>query len=96
MANGTPFNEEELEVINDTTLTHTLAAKKINRSVNSIFSKRYQLGLIDKCKGHRKPWTKEEIDAVLDFDKPLNTLAYKLNRTRSSISSMRHELSKVA
>jgi hypothetical protein len=96
MANGTPFTKQELEVVNNTALTHTEVAVQLGRSVNSVFSKRHQLGLIDKCKGHRRPWTKAELNAILNLDTPLDTLVSQLNRTRTGISTMRSELSKVA
>jgi hypothetical protein len=92
MANGTPFNKQELEVINDTTLTHTLAAKKINRSVNSIFSKRHQLGLIDKCKGHRRKWTGSELNEISDTKKTISELATQFNRSKSRVCQIRQEL----
>jgi hypothetical protein len=92
MANGIPFNEQELEVINDTTLTHTQAAKEISRSVNSVYGKRHQLGLIDKCKGHRRKWTGLELKEILAPQKPLDKLAVEFKRSKSSIYQMRHEL----
>lgn len=53
--NTSLWSEEELKAINDLKLSHTEVSKIINRSVNSIFSKRTKLGIVKSCKGYRDP-----------------------------------------
>lgn len=92
MANGTPFTEQELEVVNNTALTHTEVAVKLGRSVNSIFSKRHQLGLIDKCKGHRRKWTGSELNEITSTNKTISELATQFNKSKSRVCQIRQEL----
>ncbi|WP_299262964.1 hypothetical protein [uncultured Psychrosphaera sp.] len=92
MTNGNPFSKKELEVVSNTTLTHTQAAKKIGRSVNSVYSKRHQLGLIDKCKGHRRKWIGSELNEIADTKKTISELATQFNKSKSRVCQIRQEL----
>lgn len=83
--NTSLWSEEDLEVINDLKLSHTEASKIINRSVNSIFSKRTKLGIVKSCKGYRDPnlntFTEEQDKLIKNCRKgELKTLSKKLEK----------------
>lgn len=79
--NGRMWTLAELTIINDRTLSHSEAAKKINRTHSSVFTKRRELGIARECKGgrsNRYQFT-EEIDNLISTHRGnLAELARKL------------------
>lgn len=81
--NGRMWTLKELEIVSDQTLSHTSVSKKIDRCVESIFTKRKELGIIVKCKGHRQKlvaFTDEEDQLILDNKGHLTDLAKRLGK----------------
>ena len=94
--NGKLWTLSELTVVNDRSLTHSKVALKLGRSVNSVFTKRKELGIIEECKGHRRNgkvvFTPEEDQMILDWKGYLTVLAKEMGKPYSSVRSRRELL----
>jgi hypothetical protein len=86
MANGKAFTEEDLKLVNDTSLTHTEVAKLTGRLASTICIKRKALGV--KAKNHLDQYRKH-VDLLTDLTKTNGEIAKILNLPSKTIAMRR-------